>query len=178
MTIQITGKGTSIREPFRKSLDKKLAKLDRFFGDDATAAVTVVTEGTRETVEVTIKQGGMNFRAEKTTGDRLDSLDQVVDALFRMIVKHKKKLEKRFHKSAFSNNYTDDYVGAEPEYNKIRTKRFNIKPMDVEEAILQMNMIGHDFYMFRNSDTEDINVVYKRSDGSYGVIEPGDEDDD
>ena len=177
MTIKIAAKGTAIKEPFRKSLEKKLSKLDRFFGDDVTAAVTLVTEGTRETVEITIKQGGMHFRAEKTTGDRLDSLDQVVDALFRMIVKHRKKLEKRFHKTAFADHHADDYVGAEPEYNKIRTKRFNIKPMDVEEAILQMNMIGHDFYMFRNSDTEDINVVYKRGDGSYGVIEPGDEDD-
>jgi putative sigma-54 modulation protein len=177
MTIQVSGKGTTIRDPFRRSLEKKLSKLDRFFGDDAAAAVMVVTEGARETVEVTIKQGGMHFRAEKTTGDRLDSLDQVVDALFRMIVKHKKKLEKRFHKAAFADYHADDYVGSEPEYNKIRTKRFNIKPMDVEEAILQMNMIGHDFYVFRNSDTEDINVVYKRSGDSYGVIEPGDEDE-
>ncbi|MCL2069093.1 MAG: ribosome-associated translation inhibitor RaiA [Oscillospiraceae bacterium] len=178
MTIKITAKGTTIRDPFRKSLEKKLSKLDRFFGDDVNAAVMVVAEGGRETVEVTIKQGGIHFRAEKTTGDRLDSLDQVVDALFRMIVKHKKKLEKRFNKTAFADHHADDYVGAEPAYDTIRVKRFAIKPMDVEEAILQMNMIGHDFYMFRNSDTDDINVVYKRQGGSYGVIEPGDEDDD
>jgi putative sigma-54 modulation protein len=177
MTIQIAAKGTAVREPFRKSLEKKLAKLDRFFGEDVTAAVMVVTEGGRETVEITIKQGGMHYRAEKTTADRLDSLDQVVDALFRQIVKHKKKLEKRFHKTAFAEHHSDDYVGAEPEYNIIRTKRFAMKPMDVEEAILQMDMIHHDFYVFRNSDTEEINVVYKRSGGSYGVIEPGEDDD-
>ena len=177
MIIQVTAKGTTVRDSFRHSLEKKLSKLSRFFGDDVTADVMVVSEGSRETVEVTIKQGGMNFRAEKTTSDRLDSLDLVVDALFRQIVKNKTKLEKRLHKSAFTGSYEDDYVGTEPEYKIVRSKRFGMKPMDIEEAILQMNMVGHEFYMFRNSDTEEINVVYKRGDDTYGVIEPSESDE-
>ena len=176
MTIQITAKGTTVRDPFRASLEKKLAKLNRFFGDDVTANVMVVSESGRETVEVTIKQAGMFFRAEKTTPDRLDSLDLVVDALFRQIVKNKSKLEKRLHKSAFLSGYEDGYVGSEPEYKIVRSKRFSMKPMDIEEAILQMNMIDHAFYMFRNSATEEINVVYKRGDNTYGIIEPGEDD--
>ena len=177
MTIQVAAKGTTVRDSFRDSLEKKLSKLNRFFGDDVTADVMVVSESGRETVEVTIKQAGMFFRAEKTTADRLDSLDLVVDALFRQIVKNKTKLEKRFQKSAFSGGYVDDYVGAEPEYRIVRSKKFSMKPMDVEEAILQMNMVDHEFYMFRNSDTEEINVVYKRGNDTYGLIEPGEDEE-
>ena len=176
MTIKVTAKGTTVRDSFKASLEKKLSKLSRFFGDDVTADVMVTSESGRETVEVTIKQAGMFFRAEKTTADRLDSLDLVVDALFRQIVKNKTKLEKRFSKSAFSGGYADDYVGAEPEYRIVRSKKFSMKPMDVEEAILQMNMVDHEFYMFRNSDTEEINVVYKRGGDTYGLIEPGEEE--
>lgn len=172
MTIMVSSKGTQVRDSFRGSLEKKLAKLDRFFSEDVTAKVMVSHEGGRETVEVTINANGMFFRAEKTTSDRLDSLDLVVDALFRQIVKNKSKLEKRLHKSAFTSGYDADYVGSESEYKIVRAKRFSLKPMDVEEAILQMNMVGHSFYMFRNAETEEVNVVYRRNDGDYGVIEP------
>ncbi|MDR2931978.1 MAG: ribosome-associated translation inhibitor RaiA [Oscillospiraceae bacterium] len=177
MTISIAAKGTTIRDSFKASLDKKLSKLDRFFDNDASANVTVTHEGGRETVEVTIKASGMFFRAEKTTGDRLDSLDSVVDALFRQIVKNKTKLEKRLHKTAFAPGYDDDFIGTEDAYEIVRSKRFTMKPMDVDEAILQMNMVGHNFYMFLNSDTEEICVVYKRNDGNYGLLEPGEDDE-
>jgi len=172
MTINITARSTTVRDPFRQSLDKKLSKLDRFFEDEATANVTVSNQNGRETVEVTIKAGGMVFRSEKTTGDRLDSLDVVVDALFRQIVKNKTKLEKRLRKTAFDPSYQDDFIGAEPSYEIAKTKKFPVRPMDVEEAILQMNLIGHSFYMFRNSDIDEICVVYKRKNGDYGVLEP------
>ena len=173
MTINISARGTGVKDSFKKSLEKKMSKLDRFFDENATAKVTVTNEGGRETVEITITASGMFFRAEKTTKDRLDSLDQVVDALFRQIVKNKTKLEKRLQKAAFDSGYDDDYVGVEDDYKIVRSKRVSLKPMDVEEAILQMNLIGHGFYMFRNSDTEEVNVVYKRNDGNYGLIEPG-----
>lgn len=160
-----------MRDSFHRSLEKKLSKLDRFFDDNAVANVTVTHEGERETVEVTIRANRMNFRAEKTTYDRLDSLDAVVDALFKQIVKNKTKLEKRLRGAAFEADYAQDYVGStEDEYKVVRSKRFALKPMDVDEAILQMNMIGHTFFMFLNSETDEICVVYKRNDGNYGLL--------
>ena len=172
MIINITSKGTTVRDSFKTGLEKKLSKLDRFFDDNAYANVMVTNEGGRETVEVTIKAGGMLFRAEKTTGDRLDSLDVVVDALFRQIVKNKTKLEKRLRKTAFEAGYDQDFVGSEATYQVVKSKRFSIKPMDIDEAILQMNMIGHNFYIFRDSETEETCVVYRRNDGNYGLIGP------
>jgi len=172
MNIKMTARNTTIRDSFKKSLEKKLSKLDRFFDESATANVTVTHEGGRETVEVTIKSAGILFRAEKTTKDRLDSLDSVVDALFRQIVKNKNKLEKRLRKTAFEADYDQDFIGTEEEYQIVRSKRFNVKPMDVDEAILQMNLVGHSFYMFRSSENGEMCVVYKRNDGNYGVLEP------
>lgn len=172
MKIQIAARNTTVRDSFKKSLEKKLSKLDRFFEEDVAAKVTVTHEGGRETVEVSIQSSGIMFRAEKTTQDRLDSLDVVVDALFRQIVKNKSKLEKRLRKTAFEPGYDNDYIGAEEDFQIVRSKRFNVKPMDVEEAILQMNLVGHNFYMFRNSDNGEVCVVYKRKDGNYGVLEP------
>lgn len=179
MDFKISAKGTTVRDSFKTSLDKKLSKLDRFFDDDAVANVTVINEGGRETVEVTIKYEGMLFRSEKTTSDRLDSLDLVVDALFRQIVKNKTRLEKRMRKTAFSPTYDSDFIGTEDTASVVRSKQFSIKPMDVDEAILQMNMIGHNFYAFCNSETEEICVVYRRNAGNYGLLEPetaGDDD--
>lgn len=172
MNINLTARNTTVRDSFKQSLEKKLSKLDRFFDDSTTAKVTVSHESGRETVEVTIKNGGMFFRSEKTTSDRLDSLDSVVDALFRQIIKNKTKLEKRLRKAAFEPGYDVDFIGAPGTYEIVRSKRFSVKPMDVEEAILQMNLIGHSFYMFRNTDGGDICVVYKRNDGNYGLLEP------
>jgi len=172
MTINLTARNTTVRDIFKTSLDKKLSKLDRFFDDAAVATVTVVHENGRETVEVTIKADNMHFRAEKTTTDRLDSLDAVVDALFRQIVKNKNKLEKRLRKAAFEPGYERDFIGSHNTYEVVRSKRFHIKPMDVEEAILHMNLVGHSFYMFRNSESGEFCVVYKRNDGNYGLIEP------
>lgn len=172
MNINLTARNTTVRDNFKNSLDKKLSKLDRFFDDTASAHVTVSTESGRETVEITIKAHSMVFRSEKTTMDRLDSLDQVVDALFRQIVKSKKKLEKRFKTAAFEPDYGHEFVGAEEEtYKIVKSKKFAVKPMEVEEAILQMNLVGHSFYMFRDYD-ENICVVYKRKDGNYGLLEP------
>ena len=172
MNIKLTARNTSVRDSFKESLDKKLSKLDRFFDDSATATVTVIHESGRETVEVTIKSGGMFYRAEKTTSDRLDSLDTVVDALFRQIVKNKNKLEKRLRQTAFEPGYDDGFIGSQSTYEVVKSKRFQVKPMDVEEAILQMNLIGHEFYMFRNVEGGEISVVYKRKDGNYGLLEP------
>ena len=175
MNITISARNTSVRESFKERVEKKLGKFDRFF-DDAKAFVTVTNEGERETVEVTIKAEKLVFRAEKTTSDRIDSLESVCDLLFRQIVKNKSKLEKRLKATAFNAEY-DDAPYQQEEYQVVRTKRFPVKPMDVEEAILQMNMLGHDFFVYRNVASNEINVVYKRKGGAYGVIEAVEEEE-
>lgn len=175
MNITITARKTSVRESFKERISTKLSKLDRFFDDSANAIVTVTNEGDRETVEVTIQSKGMFYRAEKTTSDRFDSLEAVVDSLIRQIVKNKNKLEKRLRDTAFDVSNVE--VGEEEEkqtgeYKVERVKRFVMRPMDVNEAILQMNLLAHEFFVFLNAETDETNVVYKRHNGTYGVLEP------
>ena len=175
MNITITARKTSVRDSFKERIEKKLSKLDRFFDESASAIVTVTNEGDRETVEVTIQARGMFYRAEKTTSDRFDSLEAVVDSLFRQIVKNKDKLGKRLRETAFDPDFVEageDQERPTGEYEVERVKRFTLRPMDVEEAILQMNLVGHEFFVFLNADSNEVNVVYKRHNGTYGVLEP------
>lgn len=182
MIINVTARGTRVQDSFREMLENKLARFDRFFNEETTADVTVTNKGHRETVEVTIRGAGMVFRSEQTTDDRQDSLDACVDALFRQITRHKDKLSTRLHHEAFEfrqeleNDFLADVGGkeetVEDEFKIVRTKRFLMKPMSVEEAILQMNLVGHQFFMFHNADSDLISVVYQRDDGGYGLIEP------
>ena len=175
MNVTITARKTSVRDSFKDRIEKKLAKLDRFFDEGAHAIVTVTNEGDRETVEVTIQSKGMFYRAEKTTSDRFDSLESVVDSLFRQIVKNKDKLGKRLKDSAFdpANLEEGEQMERQTEaYDIERVKRFALRPMDVEEAILQMNLVGHEFFVFLNAESSEVNVVYKRHNGTYGVLEP------
>ena len=171
MNITMQARKTTVKDSFRERVEKKLRKFDRFFDEEAYATVTVTNERDRETVEVTIQSGGMIYRAERTTTDRMDSLDAVVDVLFKQIVKNKSKLEQRLRSGAFHPSYQDEPM-EEPDYQPVRTKRFALKPMDVEEAILQMNLLEHTFFMFRNKATDAVCVVYLRNDGSYGLLEP------
>ncbi len=173
MKITITARKTSVKDAFRERAEKKLAKFDRFFDDDVTAYLTVTNEKDRETVEVTVQSQGITYRAEKTTADRADSLDAVVDTLFRQIVKNKSKLSKKLRANAFDASlYEDPADLTEETYQVVRNKRFPVKPMSTDEAILEMNLVGHEFYMFRNVASGEINVVYRRKDGNYGLIEP------
>lgn len=176
MNTVIKARKTTVKDSFRERVEKKLCKLDRFFDEQAEAVAIVTSEGERETVEVTVRAGGMVYRAERTTADRLDSLEAVVDLLMRQIVKNKSKLEHRLRSGAFDMGETYPPI-SEADYGVVRTKRFPVKPMSVEEAILQMNLLGHNFFMFRDSDTNDISVVYRRKGDSYGLIEPSDEED-
>ena len=171
MKITITGRKTNIRDSFKEKVEKKLAKLDRFFDDDARVVVTVTNEQDRETVEVAITADKMFCRAEKIASDRAEALDACVDALFKQITRNKAKLSRRVRAGAIEAPIEDD-IADEEEYDLVRVKRFPLRPMDVQEAILQMNMIGHSFYVFRNSENGAINVVYHRADGGYGLIDP------
>ncbi|MDD4413777.1 MAG: ribosome-associated translation inhibitor RaiA [Oscillospiraceae bacterium] len=173
MKITITGRKVPIGESFTQRTEKKLSKLDKFFDSDAQAEVTVSQERNMKRVEITIRHNGILFRAEDAAPEANDVVDKLVDILFRQIRRNKTRLEKRLRDDAFTDNGTGmDQEAEETEFNIVRSKKFNVKPMDVEEAVLQMNLLGHQFYMFRNMHTDEINVVYCRRDGNYGLLEP------
>ena len=178
MKITTTGRKVNLRDNFKNLAQKKLSRFDRIFDEDAEANVVVTVEKNRQTVEVTIRQPGMICRAEATEPEMNDALDRVVSALGRQIRKNKTRLEKRVHSGAI-DQYVVDYPEQEeaglPEdgaYEVVRRKHFYVKPMAVEEAILQMNLLGHQFFMFRSEETGEISVVYRRKDGAYGLLEP------
>jgi len=170
MKITVIGRKCTPRDSFKEHAEKKLTKIDRFFGDEASAKVTATVEKTSQTVEITVNNDGLIFRAQAKAENMNEALDNCVDLLIRQIRKNKTKLEKRLRSGAF-----DDYQGLEdeePEFQLVRTKSIPIKPQSIDEAILQMNMLGHQFYMFRNSANDSVAVVYRREDGGYGLIEP------
>jgi putative sigma-54 modulation protein len=173
MKIIITAKGKfTVPEAVAERLRKKLSKLDKFFSKDTEAyAVLSQAKGIEARVEVTITHGGMIYRALGKTDDMYASVDAVAALLERQIRENKSRLVKRLQKDAFIETPEDEPV-AEKQFDIIRTKRFQVKPMDIEEAILQMNMLGHSFFVFRSMETDEVNVIYKRDDGGYGLITP------
>ena len=172
MKITITGRKIELTDSLREVTEKKIAKLSKFFSDDAEANVTLSVEKDRQTVEATIFHGGMIYRAEETSTDMYAAIDRVVDVIERQIRKNKTRLEKKLRASAFEKAADfDDSFEEEKEFNIVRTKRYSLKPMSPEEAILQMNLLGHEFYLFKNAETNGNNLVYKRKNGNYGLIE-------
>ncbi|MGN0567274.1 MAG: ribosome hibernation-promoting factor, HPF/YfiA family, partial [Acutalibacteraceae bacterium] len=149
MKIVITGRKCSPRESFKERAEKKLAKVERFFGDEAEAKITATVEKSSQTVEITVINNGMIFRAQERAENMNDALDSCVDSLVRQIRKNKTKLEKRMRSGAFDGIADDTaQIDEEKEYELVRTKKVSLKPQTVDEAILQMNMLGHEFYMF------------------------------
>ena len=175
MKITMTGRKVTLRPAFVERTETKLSKLDKFFDTDAAADVTVTAERDQHRVEVTIRCNGMIFRAEETAEDMNEAVDRLVDILLRQIRKNKTRLEKRLRSGAFVGGYEPETEESET-YPIVRSKSFPVKPLDVEEAILQMNLTGHQFYMFRNMDSGEINVVYRRKNGDYGLLEPNPEE--
>lgn len=170
MKISTTGRKVSLKPAFVERADKRLSKLDKFFSDEAAAQVTVTVEKDWQTVEITVRDKGFVARAEKSAENMEDALDAAVEVLTKQIVKNRKRLETKLYKAAF-----DDYAGAEQEeesFAVVREKHFYVKPARVDEAILQMNLIGHSFFLFRNVDSDEINVVYRRKNGTYGLLIP------
>lgn len=172
MRISITGKNIEVSDYLRELALKKMAKLERYFPADTVAQVTMAVEKNRHIVEVTIPYSGGIIRGEEVTGDMYASIDNVIAKLERQIIRHRTKLEKNLKAEAF-NEPVPDFPDEEDEGPKVvKVKRFSIKPMSEEEAILQMELLGHSFFVFTNSETEDINVLYRRKDGNLGLIEP------
>jgi putative sigma-54 modulation protein len=160
----------------RNYAEKKVGKLDRFFHNDSEATVTFSVERGRCRVEVTLNNNGMYYRASELTNDMYASIDSACAAIERQIRKNKTRLEKRLRESALSD-MSCEYVSDVPEeqeqdeFRIVRTKRFPLKPMTPEEAILQMNLLEHEFFAFLNQDEEDsFAVVYRRKNGGYGLI--------
>ena len=172
MKITVIGRQMTVRDSLKDMVEKKLAKFDKFFGGEGEATVTFSVKRNKECLEITISAMNTLFRYEAEEDSFQTSLDRAADAIERQIRKNKTRLEKRLRDSSFAVPADDlDFVEEEPEF-KIRTKTFSIKPMSVEEAILQMNLIGHQFFVFEDDETGETCVVYTRRDGDYGLIVP------
>ncbi|MGM9521879.1 MAG: ribosome hibernation-promoting factor, HPF/YfiA family [Oscillospiraceae bacterium] len=178
MRFTFTEKRIQVSEDIRSYAEKKIAKLDRFFKSEAEAFVTFSTERGRYIAEVTIRSNGMFYRVSESTGDMYASIDSAVASIERQIRKNKTRLEKKLREGAFEREIKAPVVPeveeeeAEQAFEIVRTKRFSIKPMTTEEAILQMNLLDHEFFVFKNQEDNDaFAVVYKRKSGGYGLIE-------
>ncbi|MDR0221981.1 MAG: ribosome-associated translation inhibitor RaiA [Oscillospiraceae bacterium] len=172
MNVTISAKKMNLGESFADYADKKLSnKLNRFFGEGTEAKITISAIRDIITLELTVKHDNLIFRAEQTAAEKTDALDACIDRIVRQIRKNKTKVEKRLHSSAFNEAYGDE-IEEQTEFRVVRKKQFVLRPMTVEEAILQMNMLGHTFFMFKNGGTGETNVVYKRDDGNYSLLEP------
>ena len=176
MKFTFTGKKLEISPELRAYAEKKISKIDRLFKKDSEAFVTFSLERGRFIAEVTIENNGMFYRVSESTSDMYASIDSAVAAIERQIRKNKTRLSKRLREGAIEHEF-----GASPavladgdsdeEFRVVRNKRFDISPMSTEEAILQMNLLEHSFFVFRNADDDDsFSVVYRRNDGNYGII--------
>lgn len=175
MNITIIGRGCTPRDSFKERAEEKLLKVEKFFGPDATAKVTASVEKNSKSCEITLIKNSMIFRAKERSDDLEDALDKCADSLIRQIRKNKTRLSKRLRDVSFDEVFIEHAEEEEAEFELVRSKKVVLKPETPDEAILQMNMLGHQFYMFRNAETDSVCVVYKRADGGYGLIEPTDE---
>ncbi len=171
MRMNITAKKMQISQAFNDYVEEKLAaKLDKFFTDDAECKITLTEQKNMITAEVTVKTANLIFRAEQKAAEKTDAFDAAIDRIIRQIRKNKTKVEKQLHNTIKES--FDDVVEEQVDFEVVKHKKFLLKPMSVDEAILQMNMLGHSFFMFKNAENGEINVVYKRDDGNYAVLEP------
>ncbi len=174
MAIVVRGKNIDITPALKDYVEKRIGKITKYFDHLGEITAILTVEKGRHIVEVTVPVNGMLLRGEEATNDMYTSIDLVIDKLERQIEKYKTKIARKFRSSGGFKGELVASTVVEPteEFKVVKTKRFAIKPMSVEEALLQMNLIHHDFYVFSNADTEEVNVIYRRRDGNYGLIEP------
>ncbi|EWM53882.1 ribosome hibernation-promoting factor, HPF/YfiA family [Ruminococcus flavefaciens] len=172
MKTTITAKKMQIPTNFTEYAEKRIdTRLGKFFGDDADAKIVISEIRNQIILELTVKYNSIIFRAERSAEDKYVALDDAIDKIIRQIRKNKTKVEKKLKDAAFKEAFA--YPVPETfDYEVIKHKKFKMRPMDIDEAILQMNLLDHEFFMFTNAETGLINVVYKRSDGNYAVLEP------
>ena len=169
MKVTCSGRKVSLKPSFIEKAEARLAKLDKFFQEEASAQVTVTVEKSGPTVEITVRGEGLTVRAEKAADRMEDALDAAVDLLTRRLVKNRKRLGDKLTKAAAPELPAEE---PEEEYDVIREKHFSVKPCSTEEAILQMNLLGHNFFLYRNVEDGQVQLVYRRNDGNYGVLIP------
>jgi len=174
MRYTITGRNIEVTPGLKTAVEKKIGKLEHFFTPDTEVIVALSAQKDRQKIEVTIPVKGNTIRAEESSTDMYVSIDLVEEVIERQIRRYRKKLiDKKQAALSFSQAFIDeDEDEQDDDIRIVKTKKFAIKPTIPEEACLQMEMLGHSFYVFLNSDTDQVNVVYKRKNGTYGLIEP------
>lgn len=174
MRYIISGKNINVTDGLKEAIYDKLGKLERYFMPETEVHVTLGVEKERQKIEVTIPIKGAIIRAEQVSSDMYASIDLVEAVLERQLRRYKNKLvDQKQSAAALSQVFLDEEIGTEEENVRIvRSKRFAMKPMDAEEACVQMELLGHNFFVFRNAETDEVNVVYKRKGNTYGLIEP------
>ena len=177
MNVEVRGKkDVKVTQRLQEHAEKKLSKLNKFIDDSKMAQVMLSSEGDAFKVEVTIPLNGIILRGEEINVDKYAAIDEIVDKLERQFDKHKTKLYKRYRESGLKYMEPESAVPAEKDeemFHIVRTKTIPVKPMDEEEAIMQMNLLGHSFFVFFNARTERVNIVYKRNrENEYGLIDP------
>ncbi len=178
MRYNIIGRNMEIGERTKEKIAAKLDRVKKLFPDDAEAVITLTAQKLTTKIEVTIPVNKRMLRAEAAEEDMMAAVDKVVDIVEKQIVKHKKRLRTKVRQNvSFKEEYEsikvdETQLDDEPVYKIERNKHFELRPMDAEEAVMQMELLGHGFFVFRNSENDTINVVYKRKDGSFGLIEP------
>lgn len=174
MILNFTGKNVEVTEALKDVTNKKLKRLDKYFQKDVVGNVVYSVERNWKIIEITINLPGTILRVEESSDDMYTSIDKAVDVLERQIRKYKTRLQKR-NQTGETIRFENVIPLKENEDEKpkiVKTKRFGMKPMSVEEAVLQMELLRHNFFVFMNADSEEVSVVYKRKDGNYGLIEP------
>ena len=173
MKYIITGRGTNVTDGLRSAIEEKLGKLEHYFAPDTEVHVTLKVEKDRQKVEVTVPVKGHIIRAEQVSDDMYVSIDLIEDIIERQLRKYKTKIvDSKQNVGSFTSEFMQEDDYEDEDVKVIRTKRFAVKPMDPEEACVQMELLNHSFYVFRNAETDEVNVVYKRKGGDYGLIEP------
>ncbi|QNO14459.1 ribosome-associated translation inhibitor RaiA [Alkalicella caledoniensis] len=177
MKIISRGKNIQVTEGLKQHIDKRIGKLEKYFEENTEAQVTLSVTKDVHAVDVTVLlNGGMLLRAEEQSSDMYASIDQVIEKLERQTRKYKTRVNRKSRQQSIKDfNGAGAPVPVEDDISEpqiARVKKFNMKPMMTDEAILQMDMLGHDFFVFINGENEEVNVVYKRKNGDYGVIEP------
>ena len=174
MKVIITSKNFNASDHLKETIEKKFTRLGKYFSDDITAHVTLAMEKERQNIEATINAKGTIFRAEETGSDMYISTDKIIDKLSNQMSRFKTKLQKKHkeHKEIMFNDIPEDNEYDHEEIRISKKKSFDIATMEIEEAIMEMELIMHNFYLFLNPDSGQVNIVYKRKDGKYGLLEP------
>lgn len=177
MYITVSGKNIEVTSALRNVVEKKVSKLEKYFKPHIEAHATLSVEKNRQIIEITIHFGGVILRAEEVHDDMYAAIDIAVDKLEGQIRKQKTKLQKKYHEDSLRFQSIPDVKETRDDEDSdeariVKTKKFAIKPMSAEEAVLQMELIGHSFFVYQDAESSDVNVVYRRKDGNYGLIEP------